>query len=173
MARTTTVSKAKRGILDPKVEEKVLAAADPIMEWPAIWLMMKVGMHPENLVRLRVTNFEKDSQACWLQFKRAKNSKPRREMLPVAVYGRVFAYIARRDRPKTRQGYWDMARRVGEKAGLNGVSPMTLRHTACLNFLREFRNHPDRFKLIATKMGCSEDIVAQNYIDMEAWERIR
>jgi hypothetical protein len=66
-----------------------------------------------------------------------------------------------------------LTKRVGDRAGLAGVSPMTLRHTACLNFLRKNRGHNDRLFLVAAKMGCSVQVVAQNYTDMESWEAMK
>jgi integrase len=166
-------STSKRAIFDTKVQEALLTGADPVTELAPIWLMMKTGMHPENLKRLTKNSIEHDEQGWWLQFKRAKNDKPRRELLPDKIGPVIDEWIRRRGRPKTHQGYWDMARRVGLRIGLKGISPMTLRHTACIIFLRQYRDHTDRLMLIATRMGCSQDIVAKNYIDMDEWERTR
>ena len=164
---------AKRAILDPKKEVELLEAADVVSERPAIWLMMKVGMHPENLLRLKEKNIDQDEQGIWLQFNRVKNAQPRRELLPNAIGNALIDFLLRKDRPKTRQGYWVMTERVGRRIGLKGISPMTLRHTACVNFLRQYRDHTDRLKLVAVRMGCSERVVIQNYMDMEEWERTR
>ena len=167
------VTTSKRAILDPKVEEKILEAADSTLERPAIWLMMKIGMHPENIVGLEPSNIEHDTQGYWLQYRRVKNDKARRELLPNDIGEALIQFLRRKYRPKTRQAYWEMARRVGLKAGYKRISPMTLRHTACINFLRQFREHPERMDLVAIRMGCTRGVVMQNYIDLEEWERMR
>lgn len=170
--KTTGIPEWKRGILDPLVEEKLLAAADPEAERPAIWIMMNCGLHPNNLITLTESSFQHDSSGWWLQFKRAKNARSRRDLLPDDIATSLIAWLARPDRPRTRQGVWKLVRRVGEHAGFeaNRISPMSLRHTTCIHLLRKFRQHPDRLKLVAIKMGCDEEIVAQNYVDMEEWE---
>jgi len=164
---------SKRAIMDPKVEDKILEAADPLLERPPIWLMMKIGMHPGNIVALDPSNLDKDTQGYWLQYKRVKNENTRRELLPDDIGASLLQFLSRKYRPKTRQAYWEMVRRVGLRAGLKDISPMTLRHTACINFLRRFRDHQERMDLIATKMGCAKKVVMQNYLDMEAWERMK
>jgi len=162
---------SKRAITDPKDQERLLAAADPEAERPALWLMIHAGMHPENLVRLRRTDLKEDHGGWYLEYRRVKNEKPRRESIPSDVAGALARFLERKGRPETRFGYWRMVGRVGKRAGLPGISPMTLRHTACVNYLRQYRSHTDRLKLIARRMGCSEDVVVQNYIDLEEWER--
>ena len=174
MGGTKGKSTAKRAILDPVVEQRILDAADPITERPAIWLMMKVGMHPENLIRLAGKNLQLDEQGHWLQFRRAKNDVPRRELLPQDIGEGLVRFLLRRGRPRTHQGYWEMARRIGKRARAGvEVTPMVLRHTACVNFLRQYRDHTDRLDLVAGRMGCARAIVIQNYLDMEEWERTR
>lgn len=167
------ITTSKRAILDPKVEENILEVADPALERPAIWLMMKIGMHPSNLTSLGILNIERDEQGWWLQYKRVKNDRPRRELLPDDIGGALNTFLKRPGRPKTRQAYWEMVKRVGRKAHVEGISPMTLRHTACINFLRKFRDHNDRMDLVAMKMGCAKTVVIQNYLDLEEWERMR
>ena len=50
---------------------------------------------------------------------------------------------------------------------------MTLRHTACIGFLREYSGHPERITLVAMRMGCTPRVVQQNYIDLDQWEKTR
>lgn len=172
----------KRAIFDPREQERILAAADRVTELPVLWIMLRTGMHPTNLLRLRRGNLVHDAQGWWLEFKRVKNSKARRELLPSEIAGVLSVYLERAGRPKTRTGLFELVKRVGVRIGYDGVerdgirnpylSPMTLRHTACVNFLRQYHGSPDRLKLVARRMGCSEDVVSQNYLDLEEWERI-
>jgi integrase len=164
---------SKRAILDPKIEEQILEAADPITERPAIFLMMKFGMHPKNVANLSLSNLLKDEQGYWLQYKRVKNENPRRELLSTDVGELLEKFLSRKTRPATHQAYWEMVRRVGKKAGCGSISPMTLRHTACINFLRQYRDHHERMDLVARRMGCTRAVVLQHYLDLDTWERMK
>lgn len=167
------VSTSKRAIFNPKIEEQILEAADPITERPAIYLMLKFGMHPQNVANLSPSNLLKDEQGYWLQYKRVKNENPRRELLSNEVGELLEKFLSRKSRPGTRQAYWDMVQRVGEKAGYKAISPMTLRHTACINFLRLYSEHHERMDLVAKRMGCTRAVVLQNYLDLDTWEQVK
>lgn len=163
----------KRAIFNETDQKKVLEAADPETERVAVWLMMMVGMHPTNLIRLKPSNLDHDSQGWWLQYKRVKNDRPRRELLEDAIGEALALYLRRTDRLRSRQGVFLMVRRVGLKSGLGSLTPMNLRHTACVRFLRQYAGGPAPLDLVAAKMGCTVAVVKQNYIDLEDWERIR
>lgn len=166
-------SQSKQAIFDPKIQGKLLGAADPETERPAIWLMMRAGMHPQNIVKLKSSNLVHDFQGWWLQYERVKNERMRRELLPNDIGEMLSAWLRGRGRPGTRQAYWVIARRVGLRIGLEGISPMTLRHTACITFLRELKGHPERLWLVAGRMGCHPETVRQNYLDLAQWEKMR
>src|SRR3990167_6480820 len=168
MGVTRGVSTSKRALFDPAAPGRLIGAADPVIEAAPIYLMVRLGLHPKNIRTFTAKNIEKDAQGYWLQFRRAKNATPRG--------GRPQDGIGRRSRPKTTQAFWLMSRRVAEKARFEdwrSITPMTLRHTACIGFLREYTGHPERITLVAMRMGCTPRVVQQNYIDLDQWEKTR
>ena len=163
------MGKYKLAIFEKQDREKLLAACEDETEYMVIWIFLNTGMHPKNLIHLKPKNLDGD----WLTYKRAKNQKPRRELLPHDIAVRLEKWLHNRFRPKNRVSYWHICHEVGQRAGLKDVSPMTLRHTYCLILLEspEIANHPDRLRLVSVKMGCSERVVMQNYLDLEQWKR--
>jgi|SRR3990167_1703718 len=176
MGGTRGVSTSKRALFDPAAPGRLIGAADPVIEAAPIYLMVRLGLHPKNIRTFTAKNIEKDAQGYWLQFRRAKNAMPRRELLGDDIGRKVTEYVDRRSRPKTTQAFWLMSRRVAEKARFEdwrSITPMTLRHTACIGFLREYSGHPERITLVAMRMGCTPRVVQQNYIDLDQWEKTR
>lgn len=160
----------KKAIFDPKKRETLIKSCETDNEFVVIWLFMNTGMHPKNLKQLKPKNLDDDN---WLQYKRVKNEKPRRELLPDYVAVKVRAFLNNKRRPRNRTSYWGICRDVGKRAGIRDLSPMSLRHTYCILMLQEFRNHPTPIDLVATKMGCTRDVVMQNYLDLYEWEKVR
>lgn len=162
----------KIAIFDPTEQASLLGACESDNEFIPIWLMMRCGMHPSDISAAR-TKFKFNGQ--FLEWKRAKNSKPRREMIPEDVLPRLRKWL-KSGRKLTRIGYFLLVQRVGGRVGHPEWSPMTLRHTFGLEELRRFAKQqpppPDFIGLVAKKMGCTRDVVMQNYIDLGQWERL-
>ena len=154
-----------------EVEQKaLLGACESDHEFIPIWLMMRCGMHPSDVTKAKdKIRFNGD----FIEWKRAKNSKSRRELVPADVRPRLEKWLLK-GRKLKRGSYNLLVSRIGERIGHPEYSPMTLRHTFCLQQLRHFQNlerpPPDFIGLVATKMGCTREVVYQNYIDLTQWE---
>lgn len=161
------MGKDKQAILDPRKRKSLIEACETDREFVVIWLFLNTGVHPRNLGKWTPKNLDEDD---WLQWKRVKTAKPRRELLPHDVGEKVRAFLNNNFRPKNRTSLWEICRDVGLRAGIKGCSPMMLRHTFCITELERLRDHPERFDLIAIKMGCRKDTVMRNYLDLVDWE---
>ena len=141
-------------------------------EYIPIWLMMRCGMHPHDVSHAK-DKFRFNGQ--FLEWKRAKNSKLRREIVPKDVLPRLVRWH-KEGRKLSRVGYNLLVHRVGERIGHSEYSPLSLRHTFGLQELRRYMHMkpppPDFIALVAQKMGCRRETVQQYYIDIDQWERL-
>ncbi len=166
----------KLAIFDEKEQYALLGACEGDNEFVPIWLMMRCGMHPSDVAMAREKfRFNDQGKVRFLEWSRVKNAKPRREIVPDDIRPRLERWLAK-GRKLTREGYFQLVRRVGARIGHPEYSPQTLRHTFCLQELRRFMRQnpppPDPISLVAQKMGCTVAVVRQNYIDMLQWEAL-
>ncbi len=162
----------KLAIFDPIEQNALLGACQSDNEYIPLWLMLNCGMHPSDVAKAK----DKLSfQGQFLIYKRAKNEKPRREMIPKELIPRIQLWL-KKGKKRTRQGYYYLIKTIGKRIGHPEYTPMTLRHTFCINQLRYYNNlerpPPNIIDLVATKMGCSREVVIQNYIDLDQWEKL-
>lgn len=162
----------KLPIFDKRDQLALLGACEGDNEFVPVWLMMRCGMHPSDV---SAASRKITWNGRFIEWKRAKNAEPRREMIPNDIKMRLEHWMKRG--PKlTREGYFHLVGRIGDRVGHSDYSPMTLRHTFAINELRRFndmpRPPPDIFSLVAIKMGCSEKVVKKHYIDLKDWERL-
>lgn len=163
------MGKYKMAIFDKKKQDKLLPNCDNDREYVIIWMFLNTGIHPKDLGGLKLKNLDEN----FVIWKRAKNQKARREMIPDDIMKKLTKYVKWNARPKSRVYYWGVCKKVGERSGLKAVSPMTLRHTFCINLLREYANHPTTIDLVAKRMGCDRGVVIQNYLDLEQWTQLK
>ncbi len=149
-----------------------LGACGSDSEFIPIWLMLKCGMHPSDVSGAQ-DKIRFNGQ--FIEWKRAKNANARREIVPKDIMPRLERWH-RTGRKLTREGYFQLVRRVGARIGHPEYSPQTLRHTFGLQELRKFMNQspppPDLISLVAVKMGCRKETVIQYYIDLTQWEAL-
>jgi len=169
MFRGDIIGKYKEAIFNIKDQEKLIKECKTDKEFLIIWLFLNTGIHPKDLGNLKISNIDGE----FIIWKRAKNSKPRREMLPSEIIEKLKKYLKWKQRPKGRTSMWNIVHDVGERAGFKDISPMTLRHTFCINLLKEYGSHPQSIDFVAKRMGCSREVVVQNYIDLHQWEKLR
>lgn len=157
----------KIAIFEACDQDALLQACESDNEFVPIWLMMRCGMHPSDVsdAKDKIT-----INGQFIEYKRAKNAKSRRELVPENILPRLVKWL-KVGRRLTREGYFYLVARVGNRVDHPEYSPMTLRHTFCIQQLREYADNPDPIRLVSIKMGCSEDIVAQNYLDLNQWEK--
>lgn len=150
-------------IFDPDAPDRILAAAKDDLEWGIAWCLLKEGMHPTQIIRLKPS----DLQGTWLRWKRVKNEKPREAFVNDGDRERFASFLAMKK--PTRKTIWlrtvAMARRAGYDA-----TPRELRKTAILSWIRMYRGRQDMMDLIAARAGCSKEVVARFYLSLTQWE---
>jgi len=159
----------KTAIFETTDQDALLRTCEGDNEFVPTWLMMKCGMHPSDVSCARekiIINGQ------FIEYHRAKNAKPRREMVPADVMPRLISWLEH-GRKLSRIGYYYLVSRIGARIGHPEYTPMTLRHTFCIQQLREYADNPDPIRLVSIKMGCSENIVSQNYIDLKDWQKVK
>jgi len=160
----------KVAIFDEIEQKALLGACEGDREYIPIWLMMRCGMHVSDVSK---KNFRIESQ--FIMWHRVKNREQRREMIPQDLLLRLKNWL-KNGRKMTRFGYFKMVSRIGERIGHPEYSPNTLRHTFCIQELRVLTQisnpPPDPISLLSRKMGCSREVVMQNYLDLTQWERL-
>lgn len=163
---------AKVAIFTETDQAALLGACETDSEYIPIWLMLRCGMHPSDV---SAAGKKVRWNGPFIEWQRAKNSEPRREMIPVDLRDRLGKWL-KQGRKLTRQGYFELVRRVGSRVDHPEYSPLTLRHSFGIHELRRFnsmaRPPPDMIALVAKKMGCTTDTVRGYYIDMDQWERL-
>ena len=162
----------KDAIFEPNDQLALLGACESDNEYIPIWLMMNCGMHPSDVAS---ATKEITIHGHYIEWRRAKNDKPRREPIPLHIHKRLENWL-KHGRKLTRNGYYYLVKRIGERVGHPEYTPSTLRHTFGINMLRYYHEManppPDIFKLVAKKMGCSENVVRDYYISLTDWERL-
>jgi len=165
----------KLAIFENEKVRQFLRSARTIDDEARMYMLVAFGMHPKNC---RGLDEDSITDGNLLQFKRVKSGKPRRELLSEGVAEVLRDVIKRGKLNKSNTLYQDICKQLGRIVIPNyecgHVSPMTLRHTFALNELRRTMvggNAPD-FDRVAMKMGCTIQVVKQNYIDLEQWEEI-
>lgn len=162
----------KLAIFNETEQSALLGACESDNEFIPVWLMMRCGMHPHDVSHAR-DKFRFNGQ--FLEWKRAKNTNPRREIIPKDILPRLKRWH-KESRKLTRVGYNHLVHRIGERIDRPEYSPLNLRHTFGLQELRRFMKMnpppPDFIGLVAQKMGCKRETVQQYYIDLDQWERL-
>lgn len=169
----------KVAIFDNEEVVKFLKQAKTLEDEVRTYMLVAYGMHPENLRRLTIDmkNSDRITKDGLLEFKRAKNDKGRRELLSPEV-AEVIYNVVKKGKLKISNTYYE--RICAEQGNIltqyytPPVSPLTLRHTYALNCLRNAMNIGGiiDFNMVATKMGCSIDMVRGHYLDLIDWERV-
>ena len=161
----------KRAIFDPKEQAALLGVCEGDREYIPIWLMMRCGMHPSDVSK---ASKKLKVKGRYIEWERAKNAEDRHEIVPDDIMDRLKKWL-KKGRKLTREGYWHLVGRVGARVGHPEYSPLTLRHTFGTEMLKFYMQKekppPDVFDLVARKMGCTEAVVKNNYVDLQDWER--
>ena len=140
---------ARKGVYLPKFlssteVELLLSAPDVstdtgLRDRAMLEIMYACGLRVSELVGLSVCDVDLDSAILTCT---GKGSKTRRIPIGKSAVEWLSSYLARREtptnetlfldghvRPLTRQAVWSMIRKYGDRCGIDGVSPHTLRHS--------------------------------------------
>lgn len=169
---------SKVAIFDNDKVLKFLNNADNQVNQVRAFMPLAFGMHLENMRKLIAGDDNTKGDVITkkiLEFSRAKNRKKRRELLSDAQ-AEVIWKVAKRGKLKiSNQGYDEIFTKMGNiitEYPTPPVTQMTLRHTFVLNQLREHWGEPDKFDLVVKKVGCTREVVAQNYLDLDQWTKL-
>jgi integrase len=169
----------KRAIFDEGLQEKILAVCSE-SEYIPIWLMLKTGMHSVDVTyrngRYKVNRKgEKEwhdglkFDGEYLEYKRCKNDQLREFRIPESIRPKL-AHWLKNGRHISPGGLYQLVNRVGERAGVKGLSQMTLRHTFGTEALKRFSGRNDAISFVAATMACSEAVVRRNYLNLDDWQ---
>ncbi len=151
-------------IFDPSAPARILAAARDDQDWGIAYLILREGMHPTQIVRLRPS----DLHDHWLTWKRVKNEKPREALIPDGDLERLKAFLAH---PRlSRKQMWARMLSLTRRAGFD-ATPRELRKTAILGWLRDYKDRRDTLELVSARAGCSLETVTRYYLDLTMWEQ--
>ena len=150
-------------LFDPDAPARILAAAQDDLDWGIAWCLLREGMHPTQILRLKPGDLHGD----WLRWKRVKNEKPREAFVLDGDKQRMELFLAMQK--PTRKTIWMRAVSMSRRAGYD-ATPRELRKTAILNWIREYRGRNDMMDLIAARAGCSREVVARFYLSLTQWE---
>ena len=144
--------------LSPGDIEKLLGACRDERERRVIMIMLSTGMHPS--VMADPEKYDMEITRGMLTWNRPKTGKLCRWLVPDEMKGLVDAFL-NEDLGYHRSTYWNIVRRVAKRAGLEHVSPLTLRHTATIESLKE--ESPEQVLL---KIRCSPGVLWRTYANI-------
>lgn len=152
------MSKTKYPILDENFKLRMLAACKDEEEKGLILLLDLTGMHISSLCKLTPKNLLRQGNVTHIEWIRPKTNKTLPARIPDEDLETIQFFLKKRR--KSRQYYHQIVRRIGIKAGFDGVSPMTFRHNRCLRALNE-----EGYSIFEVPqiMGCTLDVAVRNY----------
>lgn len=165
----------KYPILDRDVRIKMLGCCVDDRQRGLVLLLLNTGMHPSVFSSPRKAKerprpppkIMRDGKTSYLQWSRPKSNKTLRS-LPIAKEDLRLIKIFL-DAPRQSNKHHDQVlQRIGERAGYDGVSCLTLRHTYCIWLLRPREEGGAGMTIYQVPhwMGCTLEVVARNYAIM-------
>lgn len=155
------MGKTKFPILDKDFLNKMRGACKNKKERAVLMILALTGMHVSSLMKLTAKNLIQKGRSYDLEWVRPKTAKTLSMNLSINVPDEDFEAIKEflESKKKSRQWYWKMVRDIGKRADYDGISPMTFRHTRCIQMIRD--DYP--LLTIPHLMGCTMDVVEKNY----------
>lgn len=156
----------KYAIIDPDFFPKVLAEARSDKERGMVIILYFSGMHASSLTELNRSNLKKAGNTHRLEWRRTKTGKAMSCVIPSRFIEPVNVFLE--SRKPSRQYIHRVIKELGSKAGYDGISPMTFRHTRCVRAFmpKEQGGEGMPFFAVSQIMGCSISVVVRNYAIM-------
>lgn len=152
---------SKKAVFDYADQDRIRDACETDKERVIVMLMLNFGMHPKNVVNLGPSHLDDG----WLHYARAKNARPMDFLIPKDMLVPLRNFLKRH--PRSERRYNQIVHEIGSRIGMPELSPMSLRHTTCINVYRE--KGCDIY-FTAMWMGCTREIVSKNYMMLSQWE---
>lgn len=159
----------KKAIFDQNEQQRLLACCKTDTEFIIIWTFMNTGIHPSDFGKLKEKNIDDQN---YLEYHRVKNDNPLSKLLSPKSVEKLKKFLRWNNRPKSRTQLWQIVHNVGKRAGFSYLSPLTLRKTFCIELLRKYKDHPQCFDIVSKEMGCTREVVIQNYLDLQQWKDV-
>jgi len=153
--------KTKYPILDTAFLPKLIEQCTDDIERGLVYVLYYTGMHGSCLQEITEKSLIKEGPRYYLEWSRPKTHKTMRCLVPLEKIATITAFL--QAKKKTIQGYNFRIKRIGSKAGFDGISTMTFRHTRCI---RALRDEGYGLYMVPHVMGCTPEVVARNYTKM-------
>ena len=149
------MSVTKYPIFDKDFLIKMIGACRDAEERGLVRILDISGMHVSALRNVIITSRGNRNYLSW---KRPKTNKTLEVLIPPDNLLDIQGFLAHKHH--CRSQYWRIIREIGQRAGFEGVAPMTFRHNRCIRSLKTHNNNPF---VVAQDMGCTHEVVFRNY----------
>jgi len=113
------------------------------------------------------SNLLKQGDRYIIRWKRPKTQKTLERYIPKDKVELITAFLNMKK--KSRRWYFTMVKSIGERAGYEGISPMTFRHNQCIKALESGSSIWE----VPHIMGCTLNVAARNYSKKRELEQLR
>lgn len=171
----------KYPIIDREVKLKMLGACKNDRERGLVLLLLNTGMHPSVFSSPRKRNGKprerpkivKEGIIRYIEWKRPKTNKTLRS-LPIRKDEITLIEAFLKCPTQSNKHYDTILEGIGRRAGYDGVSCLTMRHTHCIWLLRAKDEGGAGFTIyqIPHFMGCTLEVAARNYSIMSGAQLI-
>ena len=148
---------AKFGITDEAFLPKMIEACSDDEERGMVYILFYTGMHGSILTKLTLENLMRQGDEHYLRWARPKTKRLMEALMPTDKLPIIVSFL--KNRKKSLQWYNVLLGRIGTRAGFDGVSSMTFRHTFCIRLILDGMPLP----FIRQKMGCTAEVIERAY----------
>jgi len=151
---------------DPDFYMKIRGVCRNDYERGMVYILQHTGMHVSNLVGLQDLAIDDNG---WLKWRRVKNKKPMRAMIPKGDIATCILWITAygHHRRSTRAIQYKI-KAIGERSGYPGLSPMSFRAQYAITMLDDGMQ-PHEVKHM---LGCSLETLMNHYAQIQAARRV-
>jgi integrase len=159
----------KYGLTNKDLISRILKKAEKHSSFAnqTIKILYWTGMHPSSLLKIRIDSIYSNT----LTWRRPKTDKVLSAELNDGQIEVVKAFCLRK-RKYSRSYLNQVIKEVGNKAGIKGLSPMTFRHTKCLELIQKYYKDPFMVQILMQKLGVSEAVLWKNYAQLKEVDMI-
>lgn len=156
------VNNRKFAITDPAFLAKMIEQCRDDEERAWVYILYYTGMHGSLVRTLTPENLFREGDKLSLRWKRTKQNsaiiKTVDAYVPMDKQGLITSFLASKRKKSLRWMNYRLAE-MGKKAGFDGVSTMTFRHTLCVKLALDGVPLP----VIQQKLGCTAGVIYNAY----------
>lgn len=172
----------KYPILDPDVKLKLLGACRDDKERGLILILLETGMHVSCIASPRDRKGKprerpkviREGRLRFVEWKRPKTNRLLRSNPITSVEAELIEAFLKMP-SQSGKHYDTICCQIGKRAGYDGVSSMTLRHTRCIRALRPKEQGGEGYTIweVPHVMGCTLDVATRNYAALSGEQLFR